>query len=93
MSLNRYDARTDANQPQIIDALEAAGCDVCIIKWPVDLLASGGQLGRQNLLVECKVPGETLNSKQAKFFARWPGEKIMVQTPEQVIAYIQRRER
>lgn len=93
MSLNRYDARTDSNQGEIIDALQAIGCDVYIIKRPVDLLASGGLLGEQNLLIECKVPGKTLSDSQARFWVRWPGEKIVVQTPEQVIAYIQRRER
>ena len=38
MSLNRYDARTDANQGDIIRALETEGCIVWIIRWPVDLL-------------------------------------------------------
>lgn len=93
MSLNRYDARTDANQPEIIEVLQTMGCDVFILKRPVDLMASGGALGKQNLLIEVKVPGETLNENQARFWVRWPGEKIVVQTPEQVIAYIQRRER
>ena len=38
MSLNRYAARTDANQGDIVEALRDAGCVVWVIKWPVDLL-------------------------------------------------------
>lgn len=38
MSLNRYAARTDANQKAIIAGLQAAGCVVWVIRVPVDLL-------------------------------------------------------
>ena len=52
MSLNRYDARTDANQPGIIKALQAEGCAVHIIRWPVDLLV--GVPGAGWIAVEVK---------------------------------------
>jgi len=42
MSLNRYAAITDANQTEIVRALEAAGCIVWNIRWPVDLLVGIG---------------------------------------------------
>ena len=85
MSLNRVDARTDANQTPIIKALRAIGCQVLIIKWPLDLLVSGGRLGDENLLMECKMPGEKLNASQESFWLRWPGRKVMVQTPEEAV--------
>ena len=85
MSLNRHDARTDANQPSIISALEAIGCRVKVIKWPVDLLVSGGRLGDFNLLMEVKMPGKDLNVAQREFWDSWPGRKVVVHHEREAI--------
>lgn len=36
--VHRTAARKDANQDEIVEALQAAGCVVWNIRWPVDLL-------------------------------------------------------
>ena len=81
----RNAARTDANQGVIKDALEGIGCRVLYIKWPTDLVVSGGRLGEQNWFVECKMPGERLTKSQANFFAYWPGKRIIVRSAEEAI--------
>mgnify|MGYP001610566602 CR=1 FL=1 len=85
MSLNRHDARTDANQPTIIKALNAIGCKVLILKWPTDLLVSGGRLQDFNLLMEVKMPGAELNVAQKLFFTSWPGRKVVVYNEREAI--------
>ncbi len=85
MSINRHAARTDANQPSIISALEAIGCRVLYIKWPVDLAVSGGRLGDQTLWVEVKMPGGRLTKDQENFFMYWPGRKCVVYNAEEAI--------
>jgi hypothetical protein len=51
MSINRYAARVDANQAEIVAAMRAAGACVWIIGLPVDLLV--GCAGK-TALVEVK---------------------------------------
>jgi hypothetical protein len=81
----RNAARTDANQPTIIKALQAIGCKVYYSKLPLDLIVSGGKLGKQNLLVEVKMPGEGLTKAQKDFTESWPGAWVIVTTPEEAI--------
>lgn len=63
MSFKRQQVtRTDANQPEIVNALRAAGCDVEIIGRPVDLLVRRRAWGwAQNMwtLIEVKDPTKT----------------------------------
>lgn len=70
--------KRDANEPELVDTLEALGCTV-------DRLPGGG--GRPDLLVgfrghtiliEVKVPGEELNRLQKRFHADWKGAPIHV---------------
>lgn len=81
----RHAARTDATQAEIVKALRSIGCQVYYIKLPVDLLVSGGRLGEQNLLMECKIQGEDLNGTQQDFWLRWPGRKVIVRSPQEAI--------
>lgn len=81
----RDDARTDANEPIIIQALHKLGCQVYRIKLPCDLLVSGGPLGVLNLLVEVKMPGKRLTGEQEAFFLRWPGQKVIVHSVSEAI--------
>lgn len=98
MSLNRYATRRDANEPQIIEALEAAGATVFRLERPVDLLV--GYRGR-TLLLEVKRPlgpkgGEkdrTLTVAQRRFNARWAGDPVrIVRTPLEAVDALHRRE-
>ncbi len=81
----RNAARTDANQPTIIRALQAIGCKVYYSKLPLDLIVSGGRLGKRNLLMECKMPGETLTKAQKDFTEGWPGEWVLVYNEREAI--------
>lgn len=74
----RNAARSDANQQLIIGALRNIGVQVYYIKLPLDLLLSGGALKDFNLLMEIKMPGESLSGGQQEFFLRWPGRKCVV---------------
>lgn len=76
----RNAARTDACQQQVINALRNIGVQVYYIKLPTDLLISGGALGLRNVLLEVKMPGESLSAAQQAFWLRWPGEKYVVRT-------------
>lgn len=67
MSRHRYDARTDANERQIVDALQAAGYVVWQIRWPVDLLV-GTPSGRW-LPMEVKTAKGRLTEDQERFIA------------------------
>jgi len=78
MSVKRYDAKRDANEAGMVELLEAMGASV-------DRLPGGG--GRPDLmvgfrghtiLVEVKVPGETLNALQKTYHAEWKGAPIHV---------------
>jgi hypothetical protein len=72
MSIHRYAAKVDANQRQVISALEAAGAKVEVIRQPLDLLI--GQHGKW-MLMEVKNPrGKNETTKaQERFYARFPG--------------------
>ena len=72
MSIHRYAARTDANQRQVISALEAAGAKVEVIRQPLDLLV--GMNGKW-LLLEVKnreARGKPTKAQEA-FYERFPG--------------------
>ncbi len=84
MSINRYAARTDSNQAEIVAALRAAGCSVWIIGLPVDLLV--GNNGK-TLCVEVKrmtgklVPKPTKHTKlQREFMMSWTGGPVATVT-------------
>lgn len=70
MSIRRHNARRDANEPEIVSALQAAGASVLRMDFPVDLAI--GYRGR-TVLAEVKLPGAKLNDNQKQFFATWRG--------------------
>ncbi len=68
MSLNRYAKKRDANEPEIVAALEAVGAEVMRLDV-VDLLVYfRGAL----YLLEVKTAKGTLTAVQKKLFPRWP---------------------
>ena len=83
MSLNRHATQRDANEPEIVAALRAAGASVWPLDEPLDLLV--GYRGRDYLL-EVKLPlgpngGESHsvpNDKQKRFMLTWRGQRPTV---------------
>lgn len=84
----RYAKRRDLNEPDIITALEAAGCDV-LQADDVDLL-----VGRQGVtyLLEVKRPKRTSESRirpiQKRLRDGWRGQYAIVTTPEQALRVV-----
>ena len=80
----RYDAKRDANEPEIVEALEAVGAKVLRLD-DVDLLV--GYRDRLYML-EVKTATGRLNKKQAKFFREWAGHVWIVRTRIQALKII-----
>jgi len=86
----RYGKNVDANQLEIVQALEKIGCDVCEIGWPLDLLV--GYRG-QNWLLEVKdgnkKPSDRkLTDDEQTFFDTWRGHKAKVETIDEALAEV-----
>lgn len=71
---------TDANQPEIIEALEKIGCTVYEIEKPVDLLI---EFRRLWILIEVKNPKglNKLTKDQVKFFKKTRAASFVVRNP------------
>lgn len=79
VSLNRYAAKRDANEPEIIQALERAGAGVTQLDEPVDLLVAYRDHWK---LLEVKVSEKSkLTERQRNFIACHPGMVSIVWTP------------
>ena len=79
-----YGTRRDANEPEIVEALEAVGAKVMRLD-DVDLLV----YFRDKLyLLEVKTAKGKLNAKQQAFFREWANMVWIVRTPEQALALI-----
>lgn len=86
----RYGKRVDANQLDIVQALERIGCDVCEVGWPLDLLVGYRQ---RNWLLEVKDPDKPpserrLTDDEQKFFINWRGQKAKVETVDEALAVV-----
>ncbi len=86
MRRRRIIHRSDANQPEIVQALRDVGATVDIIGEPVDLLV--GWKGR-NYLLEVK-PDEKadLRPSQVEFFRDWRGTVVRVNSVPEALAAI-----
>jgi Holliday junction resolvase-like predicted endonuclease len=93
--------RRDANEPEIIAALEAVGARVRKLDQPVDLLvAFNGYV----FLIEVKPPADSAQGKahkadrkkreraerQRQWLEQWPGPTAVVETAEQALELIQK---
>lgn len=76
---NRFDAKRDANEPEIVKVFQRRGISVHRLDRPLDLLLGYNKV---NYLVEVKVPGKQLNDKQVTFTKDWEGQWIMIDTEE-----------
>ena len=89
-------AKRDANEPEIIKALEDYGCTVCQLSSSdalgiPDLLVStpSGML----VLIEVKMPKKKLRASQQKFFDKFCNSPVaMVESAEDAIEYIKSEE-
>lgn len=86
----RYGKNVDANQLEIVKDLEAIGCTVCEIGWPLDLLVG---YRFHNFLIEVKDPAKPpsarkLTDEESDFFRDWRGQKRMVETSEEAIELV-----
>lgn len=92
--MRKYAARTDANQPMIVDTLRGMGATVAITAsagagFP-DLVVGYKHV---NLLVEVKDPDQPTNNqkltpKQVEFHAGWRGQICIVKTQNEAIELI-----
>lgn len=87
-----YNARTDANQEEIVMALRAVGCSVTLLHRVgagcADILAGKNGV---NWLIEVKMPGEKLNARERKWHAAWRGQVAIVESVEQAIELVSSR--
>ena len=77
--------RTDANQNEIVNALEKIGCTVYKIGRPVDLVVGRNAL---NWLMDVKSEKGTLTPFQKRFFKEWKGQVRIVRSPEEAIKVV-----
>lgn len=97
--MSRYRSRRDANEPEIVAALRAAGATVKLLEPSSDGLPDllVGLRGK-NYLIEVKNPatrrgqqgtGSKTAQRQADFRARWNGRPVaVVETQDQALAAV-----
>ena len=76
--MTRYALRVDANQDQVISALQAAGAKVQVIGKPLDLLVGTENSKGQKVMAFFEVKDgadKRLTKFQEKFFSFWPGSE------------------
>ena len=77
---NRFDAKRDANEPEIVNTFQANGISVHRLDKPLDLLLGYNKV---NYLVEVKVPGGYFTNSQLEFTQHWKGQWIVINSVEQ----------
>ena len=85
MSKLRYAKQRDANEKEIIAALESIGCTVFRMDTPCDLLC--GYRSR-NFLIEVKSPGGRLTKAQQDFIPAWKGQIRVLETIDEAIELV-----
>jgi len=80
MSINRFNPKRDANEPEIVDYFKSIGLSVERLNTPLDLLIG---YNKRNYLVEVKMPKKHLNDNQVKFFEEWKGQRVVINSIEQ----------
>ena len=85
MTLNRYAKKRDANEKEIVDALESIGCTVCRLDRPCDLIV--GYRAR-NYLIEIKTPNGRLTKAQQDFIPAWKGQVRVLETVDEALELV-----
>ena len=83
--VTRRAARRDANEPEIIEALEAAGATV-LQADTVDIICGYKNV---NLLLEVKAPGGKLRPSQKFLQATWRGQYAVVRTVDDALGLLE----
>lgn len=86
--------KRDANERQIIQALEAAGCGVLQLEDPdnagvPDLLVTKPAnilFDAETFLIEVKMPGHDAEPHQKRWHANWPGKVVVAHTAQEALA-------
>lgn len=81
----RRKAKRDLVEGPIIAVLKAAGATVEQLDRPVDLVVG---YRSKNILIECKTPGNKLNSGQREFVDAWKGQVAVCHTPAEALEVI-----
>ena len=84
MSINRYNPRRDANEPEIVEAFKSMGFSVERLNTPLDLLVGWNKV---NYLVEVKLPDKKLNENQVIFTDQWKGQYFICYTADDAIRF------
>jgi len=87
---NRFKNKRDANEPEIVETLEAYGFSVERLDTPLDLIC--GYQGR-DYLVEVKQPLGTFTGPQEVFFENWKGSKTILRSVEDAQAWAEKIKR
>ena len=86
MKYKNWNAKRDANEKEIVHALESIGCQVHRLNQPIDLLV--GYRGQTHLM-EVKTAKGKLEKSQQEFFRTWNGQApAIVHTAEEAIAIV-----
>lgn len=80
----RYNNKRDANEKEIVEALEKAGASVIRID-EIDLLVG---FRKRNYLLEVKTEHGQLTRSQIKLRDEWPGQYSIVNSPVQALQAI-----
>lgn len=88
MSLKRYDAKRDKNEPEIVEALKQAGASVVRLSMPdvSDLLCA---YAGTTFLVEIKTDEGRLTKGQTEFIKVWQGKVYVVRSVEGALEIIE----
>jgi len=88
VSLNRYDKKRDANEREIIQALESTGIQVWQMDRPLDLLCLKRRGGKCYwFLLEVKDKGGGMTAYQRNFFQDTEGAaRAVVRSVEEALA-------
>ena len=91
MTLSRIAQKRDANEPEVVAALEAMGCSVDRLpggEGRPDLLVGDPKTGG-NYLIEVKMPGKAFNPAQKKWHAEWKGVAHVAWCPDQACSIVE----
>ncbi len=80
MKYKQYNAKRDANEPEIVKEFQKYGISVYRLNQPLDLLLG---FNKKNYLVEVKMPNKDLNQAQADFVTDWEGQHFVCFTVDQ----------
>ncbi len=83
-----YAKKRDANEPEIVDALQKAGCYVHRLDDPVDLLVS--KPGGKVFQIEVKTPKGKLTPAQVDYIADSHAPVHVVTSPEEALEVVSR---